>query len=327
LSTGLMGLFEKRRFRDFLVWLNQFEEGKPTTWQNVNPYQTPMSEVFKKFGLDDNTAAFTGHCLAFYRNDEYKTQPCGPTIKRIQMYSSSLARYGNSPFLYPLYGLGELPQAFARLSAIYGGTYMLQKGVDEIVFDEEGHVSGVKSGGEVAKTRLVIGDPSYFKDRVKKIGQVIRSICFMDHPIPNTKDSTSCQIVIPGQQAKRHNDIYICCISYAHNIAPKGKFIAICSTTVETGNPEQELTIAYQTIGPVLEKFVSVVDQLEQTDAAADAQKGLFVTSTYDATTEFETSCDDILAVFQRVTGEPLDLEKYAKASLESAAAAAAEAQ
>ena len=30
------------------------------------------------------------------------------------MYSSSLARYGNSPFVYPLYGLGELPQAFAR---------------------------------------------------------------------------------------------------------------------------------------------------------------------------------------------------------------------
>ena len=95
----------------------------------------------------------------------------------------------------------------------------------------------------------MIGDPSYFKDRVKKSGQVIRSICLMDHPIPNTKDSTSCQIVIPGVQAGRkygsfepicafHHavaDIYICCISHAHNIAPKGKFIAICSTTVETG--------------------------------------------------------------------------------------------
>ena len=60
-----------------------------------------------------------GHCLAFYRSDEFKSQPCGPTIKRIQMYSDSLARYGNSPFLYPLYGLGELPQAFARLGAAF----------------------------------------------------------------------------------------------------------------------------------------------------------------------------------------------------------------
>lgn len=32
-----------------------------------------------------------------------------------------------SPFIYPMYGLGELPQAFARLSAVYGGVYMLNK--------------------------------------------------------------------------------------------------------------------------------------------------------------------------------------------------------
>ena len=35
-----------------------------------------------------------------------------------------------------------------RLSAIYGGTYMLNKPVDEIVM-EGGHVIGVKSEGEV----------------------------------------------------------------------------------------------------------------------------------------------------------------------------------
>ena len=37
--------------------------------------------------------------------------------------------------LVNLYFLGELPQGFARLSAIYGGTYMLDKPVDEIVLE------------------------------------------------------------------------------------------------------------------------------------------------------------------------------------------------
>lgn len=37
---------------------------------------------------------------------------------------------------------------FLRLSAIYGGTYMLNKPVEEIVM-EGGHVIGVKSEGEV----------------------------------------------------------------------------------------------------------------------------------------------------------------------------------
>jgi len=35
-----------------------------------------------------------------------------------------------------MYGLGELPQGFARLSAIYGGTYMLDKPIDEIVIKD-----------------------------------------------------------------------------------------------------------------------------------------------------------------------------------------------
>lgn len=44
----------------------------------------------------------------------YMDKPCIETINRIKLYSESLARYGNSPYLYPMYGLGELPQGFAR---------------------------------------------------------------------------------------------------------------------------------------------------------------------------------------------------------------------
>jgi len=42
------------------------------TWlpiTGVDP-NTPMKDVFKKHGLDDNTASFTGHAIAVYRNDE-----------------------------------------------------------------------------------------------------------------------------------------------------------------------------------------------------------------------------------------------------------------
>ena len=75
---------------------------------------------------------------------------------------------GKSPYLYPMYGLGELPQGFARLSAIYGGTYMLDKPIDEIVF-EDGKVVGVKSGGEMARCKQVYCDPTYVPERVDKV--------------------------------------------------------------------------------------------------------------------------------------------------------------
>ena len=48
--------------------------------------------------------------MALYRTDEYLAQPCGPSIQKVKLYASSLAKYGKSPYLYPLYGLGELPQ-------------------------------------------------------------------------------------------------------------------------------------------------------------------------------------------------------------------------
>ena len=76
-------------------------------------------------------------------------------------------RYGKSPYIYPLYGLGGLPEGdpppppffasqihpphphppnqllyvlvgFSRLCAINGGTFMLNKGVDKVLFDDAG---------------------------------------------------------------------------------------------------------------------------------------------------------------------------------------------
>lgn len=81
---------------------------------------------------------------------------------------------------------------------------MLNTKVDEILFND-GKVSGIRSGTEEAKAPLIICDPSYVKDlkKVKETGKVIRAICILDHPIPNTNDSTSCQIILPQKQLNR----------------------------------------------------------------------------------------------------------------------------
>lgn len=127
-----------------------------------------------------------------------------------------MARYGKSPYIYPQYGLGELPQSFARLSAIYGGTYMLDKKIDSVNVDENGYFTGVTSAGETVRAKKVIGDPSYFgagaelgsgggKVRVIETAKVVRAICFLKHPVPGTDDSDSAQIIIPQNQVGRKN--------------------------------------------------------------------------------------------------------------------------
>jgi len=307
LASDLMGMFEKRRFKNFLVFVQDYREEDPKTWKDVDPNTTTMAQVYEKFGLDKNTADFTGHALALHRDDDYLAKPCVDTIRRIKLYSDSLARYGKSPYLYPMYGLGELPQGFARLSAIYGGTYMLDKPIDEIVY-ENGKVIGVRSGGEMARCKQVYCDPTYVPDRVEKVGQVVRCICLMDHPIPNTKDALSTQIIIPQKQVNRNSDIYISMVSYTHQVAAKGWFIAMVSTTVETSNPEAEIKPALDLLGPIKQKFFSVSDFFIPKDDGRDSQ--LFISQTYDATTHFETTCLDVLDVYRRGTGDDFDFSK-----------------
>lgn len=52
--------------------------------------------------------------MALHLDDGYLQKPARETIDKIILYVASIARYGKSPYIYPLHGLGELPQSFAR---------------------------------------------------------------------------------------------------------------------------------------------------------------------------------------------------------------------
>lgn len=97
-----------------------------------------MAQLFQKFKLEENTVDFLGHAVALHRDDYYLQQPCWDTLIKFKLYVESMGKYGLSPFLYPVYGLGGLPESFSRLCAIHGGTYMLNTPVEEILFNEAG---------------------------------------------------------------------------------------------------------------------------------------------------------------------------------------------
>ncbi|CAL8098746.1 unnamed protein product [Calicophoron daubneyi] len=313
LASSMMSIFEKRRFRKLLVWVMGVELNNPSTWNSV--YEPPadikkdtIMNAFKQFQIEEATQNFIGHAMCLYPDDSYKQSvPAAEVIERMQLYSKSVCRYGKSPYLYPMYGLGELPQSFARLSAVYGGTYMLHKPFEEIVM-EGGKVTGVKAEGEVAHCDTVICDPSYAPDRVKKVGEVVRAICILNHPISGVENASSAQIIIPQSEAKRKHDIYISCVSHPHMVCPEGFYIVLVATTVETSDPRAELKVGLDLLGKIEQVFYSVDDLLQPVD---DGRKSrLFVSSSYDASTHFESTCTDVLDMYQRIMGKPFDFTK-----------------
>lgn len=59
-------------------------------------------------------------------------------------------------------------------------------------------------------------------------------------------------------------------------------------------------------LGTVREMFTSVSQLFEPTnDAIAE---NLYITRSYDATSHFETSDEEVLAIYQKIVGEKLDL-------------------
>ncbi|KAI9079264.1 hypothetical protein K1719_038749 [Acacia pycnantha] len=318
LKSPLMGLFEKRRARKFFIYVQDYEESDPKSHEGLDLTQVTARQLISKYGLEDDTIDFIGHALALHRDDSYLDQPANDFVERVKLYAESLARFqGGSPYIYPLYGLGELPQAFARLSAVYGGTYMLSKPECKVEFDDSGKAIGVTSEGETAKCKKVVCDPSYLPDKVKKVGKVARAICIMSHPIPNTNDSHSVQVILPQKQLGHKSDMYLFCCSYSHNVAAQGKYIAFVLAEAETDQPEVELKPGIDLLGPVDEIFYDTYDIYEpQNDCEADS---CFISTSYDPTTHFESTVKDVLALYRKITGKDVDLS----VDLSSASAAA----
>lgn len=181
-----------------------------------------MKDIYDKFGLETGTRDFLGHAMALYQTDDYINEKgtAPATIDRIRLYGNSVARYGKSPYIYPAYGLGELPQGFARLSAIYGGTYMLNASIDEFKYDGD-KICGIKAsmhekdaqGNDSTmnfetKTKKIIADPSYFPDKVRVVGQLLKAICILNHPLAGTDNADSAQLIIPQSQVGRKNGTF-----------------------------------------------------------------------------------------------------------------------
>ncbi|GJN37045.1 hypothetical protein PR202_gb25966 [Eleusine coracana subsp. coracana] len=311
-----------------------------------------LTKLWKRFKGNENPPEHLGISKEYNVNMIPKVifhQKYAPSISPIQsfLYAESLARFQSaSPYIYPLYGLGEHPQvcpikvpekilyfglslplkfvmlknAFARLSAVYGGTYMLNKPECKVEFDENGKAYGVTSEGETAKCKKVVCDPSYLPEKVKKAGKVARAICIMKDPLPDTKDSHS-MLITPKETIKaqiRHVGVfysnnlsmlfhnrYVFCFSYAPNVAPKGKFIAFVSTEAETDKPEIELKPGIDLLGP-METFFDIYDRYEAiNNPEVDS---CFLTNSYDAISHFETTVQDVLSMYYKINGKELDL-------------------
>jgi len=75
LKSSLMGLFEKRRFRKFIMYIDAYQEDKPDTHDGRDLNTMTMRELYEAFGLQPDTHEFISHAMCLETDEHHLTQP------------------------------------------------------------------------------------------------------------------------------------------------------------------------------------------------------------------------------------------------------------
>lgn len=187
---------EKRMLMKFLTFCLDFEQHQE---EFKDFTEIPFLEFLKCKNLTENLQHFILHSIAMVSQDS----PTINGLKATQHFLRCLGRYGNTPFLFPLYGLGEIPQCFCRMCAVFGGIYCLRHSVQCLVVDKEsGKCKAVidTHGQRISCSHFVVED-SYIRDDQRMqttYKKISRAVVITDRSIlPSQSDHQISLVTVP----------------------------------------------------------------------------------------------------------------------------------
>jgi len=146
-STNEISVVEKRMLMKLLTLCHEYAKD-PDNKEFQGFEDKTFVEYLDSKKLTDNLTHYVLYAIAM---STQKTT-CMEGIERTQRFLTSLGRYGNTPFLWPMYGSGELPQCFCRLCAVFGGVYHLKRAANSVI------VSGSRCAGIVSGSQRLATD-------------------------------------------------------------------------------------------------------------------------------------------------------------------------
>ncbi|XP_043243163.1 rab proteins geranylgeranyltransferase component A 2-like isoform X1 [Amphibalanus amphitrite] len=190
-TTKHVSVVEKRLLMKLLSFCAELEK-HPEEYAGFE--DKPFSEFLKSRRLTHNLTHHVTHAIAM-------VSPETPTLEALrstQKFLLSLGRYGNTPFLWPMYGSGEIPQCFCRLCAVFGGVYHLSRGVDAVTVDEDGALTGVVSDGQRFTCRRLVLEDAYRPETAEGGEGVSRAVIITDGPLYPPADDQVLLIRLPA---------------------------------------------------------------------------------------------------------------------------------
>jgi len=285
MKTSALGFMEKCRVVKFFWNARKYHDNR-----NMEMKKT-MLEEFKSFGLSLDSIDFIGHAVALNLDDNYLMESPAKTYERILRYAASIVSYNGteSPYIYPLYGLSELCQAFVRKSALEGTIFMLHAKIEEIS-EHRLVITDPNGDRHVVSPRKIIADPKYWPDStVSK--EIIRCIMLLRK---GTLESRN--IIFLKRHLGRQNDVFCVVLGADECTCPEEYEMGIISTVRErTCPPEDE-------IRGVLERFDVIRSFTEVRQVFTNTDRGnVYFTRNVDESALLDNIYEDIRELCEKL--------------------------
>lgn len=257
---------EKRHLmRFFNLVVDHTSSNSDTSQISEEELQSPFVDFLQERQVPSSVQAMILYAIALIDCKQDLTKNSGSSmistregVESLALYLTSVGRFPNSTgaFLYPLYGQGELPQAFSRCAAVKGALYALKMPVRSLLKDKEtSNFKGVQMSTNqlIFSERLVVGptmlstlskgfssetgqehggDPHDFKQHGES-RKVVRGICITDKSL--RPDLCTIMIVFPPHSITLEENGVIRALQLGSSVSvcPDGKFLVqfsmVCS--------------------------------------------------------------------------------------------------
>ncbi|XP_024021059.1 rab escort protein 1 isoform X2 [Morus notabilis] len=253
-----LGLTEKNQLMRFFKLVQQHlevsdhdngNEGTQDSRISEEDLGSPFVEFLKKMRLPPKIQSIILYAIAMADYDQNNLEVCKDVLKtkggidRLALYNKSVGRFPNASgaLIYPIYGHGELSQAFCRRAAVKGCLYVLRMPVLSLLMGKEsGRYKGVRlaSGQDLFSDQLVL-DPTFTvpspPDSLRKSveglnlrdvkGKVARGICVIASSLkPNMSNFL---VVYPPRSLYPEQNTSIRAVQIGGGLAvcPSGMFV------------------------------------------------------------------------------------------------------
>ncbi|GMF60816.1 unnamed protein product [Phytophthora fragariaefolia] len=206
----------------------------------------PFQELLEKhFKLSSKLQQVVVYCVGLASFPATKNQiSAREGLEAVYRYVASIGRFTGTAFLAPLYGISELAQSFCRLSAVYGGIYVLRAPIDGFVLDTQtNELCGVHcTDGDVLRTKHVVTNGSYI-DNLRLSngeqpnhahGQILRGVYVLKLSL--REGMSRLMLVIPPEDSEFQNPfaIQVIQLDVGAYACPKGYFLVQISMPLPT---------------------------------------------------------------------------------------------